>query len=288
MPPSSFRPVEVEFLSGFLEDWIAAKQGSDDPNRQAGQTSARNRLVRRVIDEFYAQFPERDSGQTDENEFTYDDEQRQYFSTRLRDWFKNRARSAGGKELIELRKSTSNFTARMLVAKHHRKDIAAIAQGLRTDDPTLNRMTALNLATTEFIAALKKESPDEMKRYKKLAKEIRESAGIDYSEQSQEALQEILQMFPKKLYAQVLAWSQAMPVHIYCMAVFSTPSDPALKSYLALSPSIQGLEGTDTGELLRDEFLQWLEKSLGTTTRLSYISDQSMRRWTGIWEDGDS
>ncbi|KAG9080505.1 hypothetical protein FS749_007991 [Ceratobasidium sp. UAMH 11750] len=264
MPPSSFRPAEVEFLLEFLDEWKAAKDDGDKPNRRAGQTSARNRLVRRVIDEFYSRFPERDSGQTDDNELTYNDQERRYLSTRLRDWFKNRARSAGGKELVDLRKSTSTFTARMLVARQHSKDIAAIAQGLRADDPTLNRMKALNDATTQFIKTLTEDSPDEMKRFEKIAKDIRESAGIDYTEQGDEALQQILQMFPKKLYAQVLAWSQAMPVHLYCMAVFSTPSDPSLKSYLALSPSIQQLEGSDAGELMRDEFLGWLEKSLGT------------------------
>ncbi|KAG8687086.1 hypothetical protein FRC09_013710, partial [Ceratobasidium sp. 395] len=72
MPPPSFRPEEADFLSQFIDEWIAGKLASN--KKVPGESTPRNRLVRRVIEEFYAAFPERDVHQKDVNPLTFDED----------------------------------------------------------------------------------------------------------------------------------------------------------------------------------------------------------------------
>ncbi|KAG8794601.1 hypothetical protein FRC12_023285 [Ceratobasidium sp. 428] len=263
MPASKFRPQEVEFLRTFLPEWKALKTEANADKHKPGETSARNRLLRRVVEDFYERFPERDSTQTDETPETYTADQRAYFPMQLRQWFINRLRETGGKEKIRLQKEKTKITARMLIAKHYKDDINPIAQGIRAEKPSLTRLEAFGEATSAFIAQIKKESTSEYKRFEDLAEKIRNGASIDYVDQDADALAEMLEMFPKKLHAQVVAWGKSMPVHLYCMAVFAKPPDTTLGTYLALSNSMQAIEGSDAGEAIRELLSEWLETSFG-------------------------
>ncbi|KAG8715760.1 hypothetical protein FRC09_016332 [Ceratobasidium sp. 395] len=83
MPSSSFRPSEVEFLLTYIPEWKSSKTSDSGDKPKPGKISTRNRLVRRVIEEFYQQFPERDSHQTDKTPDTYSQDERDYLPTAL-------------------------------------------------------------------------------------------------------------------------------------------------------------------------------------------------------------
>ncbi|KAG8716635.1 hypothetical protein FRC09_015468 [Ceratobasidium sp. 395] len=279
MPASKFRPQEVEFLRTFLPEWKALKTEANADKHKPGETSARNQLLRRVVEDFYERFPERDSTQTDETPETYTADQRAYFPM------------TGGKEKIRLQKEKTKITARMLIAKHYKDDINPIAQGIRAEKPSLTRLEAFGEATSAFIAQMKKESTSEYERFEDLAEKIRNGALIDYSDQDADALAEMLEMFPKKLHAQVVAWGKSMPVHLYCMAVFAKPPDTTLGTYLALSNSMQAIEGSDAGEAIR-ELLKWQGgsgpvpwKKLQSDTQHEYIERLRMPTDISIMKD---
>ncbi|KAG8699803.1 hypothetical protein FRC09_006370, partial [Ceratobasidium sp. 395] len=147
--------------------------------------------------------------------------------------------------------------------KHHKDNINPIAQGIRAEKPLLTRLEAFGEATSAFIAQMKKESTSEYERFEDLAKKIHNSASIDYVDQDADVLAEMLEMFPEKLHAQVVAWGKSMPVHLYCMAVFAKPPGTTLGTYLALSKSMQAKEGRDAGEAIWELLSEWLEMLFG-------------------------
>ncbi|KAG8789236.1 hypothetical protein FRC12_013729 [Ceratobasidium sp. 428] len=262
MPPPSFRPEEADFLSQFIDEWIAGKLASN--KKVPGESTPRNRLVHRVIEEFYAAFPERDVHQKDVNPLTFDEDRRVHLAKRLGEWFHNHSKGRGGDgAVLKLRKKTNTYTPRMLVMRKHSAQITALTHKLRAEDPSLNYLDARNQATSEHIRVLKKDQPEEWKRFEELAEDIRTGGQVDYVEQSEDALRELLRLFPWQMLNQVHAWSASLPIHLYCLAVFGTPDDPTMKSSLALSPSIKSLYNSDVEEQMRDLFLTWLEKTFG-------------------------
>ncbi|KAG9118682.1 hypothetical protein FRC07_006687 [Ceratobasidium sp. 392] len=265
MPASHFRADQVDYLLKFIPEWKSLKHDSTSKKAVPGELSARNRLVRRVIEGFYERFPERDSAQTDENQFTYTQDERDGFTPRLKQWFINKTRESGGHEAQALPKEKNNITPRMLISKHYSSDINAIAKDLRADKPSLNPMKAYNEATTIFIDKMTRE---EYQKFDKLAEKVRNGASLDYADQDKEVLKQMLNMFPQKMHTSVKTWTRSMPVHMYCMAVFTLPPENALRSYLlilsALSASMLGLDGSEEGEQIRSIILGWLEHTYGS------------------------
>ncbi|KAG8793230.1 hypothetical protein FRC12_003447 [Ceratobasidium sp. 428] len=229
MPASLFRADEVDYLLQFIPEWKSLKKDSTSKKTLPGELSARNRLVRRVIEGFYERFPERDSDQTDENKYTYSQDERDGFTPRLKQWFVNKTRESGGHEAQALPKGKNNISPRMLISSHHSSDINAIAKDLRIDNPSLHPLKAFNEATTIFINRM---PPEEYERFDDLAEKVRNGASLDYVDQDEAVLKQMLGMFPQKMLTQVKTWTRAMPIHMYCMAVFALPPENALRSYL--------------------------------------------------------
>ncbi|KAG8790522.1 hypothetical protein FRC12_011699 [Ceratobasidium sp. 428] len=217
MPASNFRPQEVEFLRIFLPKWKALKTKANADKHKPGETLARNWLLCRIVEDFYEQFPEWDSTQTNETPKTYTTDQ---------------LCETGGQEKIKLQKEKTKTTTQMLIAKHHKDNINPIAQGICAEKPSLTMLEAFGEATTVFILQMKKESTSEYKSFEDLTEKVCNGASIDYVDQDADALAEMQEMFPKKQHVQVVAWGKSMPVHLYCMVVFAKPPDTTLGTYL--------------------------------------------------------
>ncbi|QRV87034.1 hypothetical protein RhiJN_15052 [Ceratobasidium sp. AG-Ba] len=189
MGKAFFNNAEVAFLQEYLDEWMSLKRGNDGLSATE-RIKSRNRLVRRVIEEFYEAFPKRDSTQNDPTEETYSQEEREGLYARLKEWFNNCTREKGGRERRAIKKIKKTITARILISKHYTKDISPIAQRIRSEDPSLSRIAARNKATTQFIEEMKVEDPDEYERFQVLAWDVRQAAQTDYAEKSEEALRE--------------------------------------------------------------------------------------------------
>ncbi|QRV96936.1 Tail length tape measure protein [Ceratobasidium sp. AG-Ba] len=264
MPGPDFRKVEISFLRQYIDEWVALKRSSRANGLSATEkTKARNRLVHRVIHDFFQKFPERNLLKVDKNDFRFTEDQKDRFFAKLKEWFKNNTREKGGREVKQLRRIKKKITARILISKKCTKDIGVIAQRIRAEDPSLNRITARNHAVTQFIEVMKTESPAEYEGYQELARKLRTAAQVDYADQSVEALNEMLQMFPNTLYHQVLAWSESMPVHLYCLAAYSMPGSQKLNRVLSVSPSCDAIEQSEESLQIINLFAKWLEDQFG-------------------------
>jgi hypothetical protein len=71
MGVTKFRPVELDLLNAFLQDWADGESST----RTKGQNNARNSLVRNVTSQFFERFPDRHPAADPSNQFTYKDEE---------------------------------------------------------------------------------------------------------------------------------------------------------------------------------------------------------------------
>ncbi|KAG8698797.1 hypothetical protein FRC08_005695 [Ceratobasidium sp. 394] len=263
MPPSTFRPPEVEFLKQYIVEWNQSKLGAKR-KRVRGEVAPRTRLIHRVIEEFYVAFPECDINQTDENSLTFDSDTRSILHKRIRTWFTNHQASEDkAPDVVQVHTTGSTITARMLIMKRFSQDIGAIAQRVRCEEPSLGIMAARNVATTEFCKLMRQERPDELHELEELALKIRQHGAIDYADQPDAVLEQLMKQFPAKMWHEVHSWGNAMPVHIICLAAMQPPGETGLKTFLALTKSLNHLNDSEVAEKIRDLFLDALEDAYG-------------------------
>ncbi|QRV89291.1 glycoside hydrolase family 15 protein [Ceratobasidium sp. AG-Ba] len=263
MPPSNYLPPEVEFLQQYIPEWIAAQGLQQNKKLSKGEISERNRLVRRVIEQFYVTFPKRDSYQTDDNSLTYDADTRELFPKRLRDWFTNHSKPKGSSTTVKIKTTQSTINARALAMQKYATEIGAIAQRIRSENPALSSMGARNAATNQFVNMLQKNQPNDYAKLQDLAEKIRSQGNIDYAEQSQEALEQMMYLFPAKVNAQVEEWGRRVPAHILCIVAMVPPGQLGLSTWTSTSKTIQPLQRSAKFDALRDNFLQVLEDGFG-------------------------
>ncbi|QRV88405.1 glycoside hydrolase family 15 protein [Ceratobasidium sp. AG-Ba] len=263
MPPSNYLPPEAEFLRQFIPEWIAAQGLQQKKKLSKGEISERNRLVRRVIEQFYVKFPKRDSYQTDDNSLTYDADTRELFPKRLRDWFTNHSNPKGSSTTVKIKTTRSTINARTLAMQKYATEIGAIAQRIRSENSSLSSMGARNAATTEFLNMLQKNQPNDYAKLEDLAEKIRSQGNIDYAEQSQEALEQMIYLFPAKVNTQVEEWGRTVPAHILCIIAMVPPGQSGLSTWTSTSKMIQPLQRSAKFDALRDNFLQVLEDGFG-------------------------
>jgi hypothetical protein len=118
------------------------------------------------------------------------------------------------------------------------------------EQPELESLTTYNLALNRKIQELKDETPEEWQQLEEKAEELRSANQSDYTDLSSEALEwqgflsitkkrnipdqvafSHLNSFPSTLLNHVTEWSRTLPVHIYCLVMFSMLESEGLKSY---------------------------------------------------------
>jgi hypothetical protein len=211
MPKNSFRPEEVTLLRGYVERWRQLKLEGVPKTHVRGNLKPMNQFVKDVMYALFEEFPDRDADQTDQNEFTWVDEElrtlpavsrlrAQLISAasvslgrlstlqRIRQWLNNQTRDTAVNAVKAVRSGGSQTTARHLVQKKYSSQIEALAKVLMAEDPSIHIMKARNNATTIECNRLKEEDSVEWQKLEQLALDIRKHASLDYSEQTPEAL----------------------------------------------------------------------------------------------------
>ncbi|QRV91949.1 Tail length tape measure protein [Ceratobasidium sp. AG-Ba] len=263
MPATDLNSEELEYLTGFVQQW---KDSSGRKGRRRGQVSERNLLIREIVQGFYVRFPDRDSNHTDPNDDSLNEDVRQIIPTQIRDWYYNHANkpakstTPGAKVR---RKKKKNTSARTIISKECTVEIAAIAQRIISENPSYDAMTARNAALTEYCAYLKAKEPAEYDRYDAIAKRIRAGEPQDYADQSARELAANLNEFPAQLWRQVDEWALSLPVHLCCIAAFDSPDDQKLRVFCALSKSIRQLQGSETTTIIQNTLVEALTSIYG-------------------------
>ncbi|KAG8680029.1 hypothetical protein FRC11_003010, partial [Ceratobasidium sp. 423] len=231
MPPSRFKPPELDFLKGHLPTWERLKHRPTNNANIDRLLKERTKFIRKTIKAFFERFPERDPSVNDPSPVTFTQEMLSEFPEIVRQWFRNNTRTPGGRVILEKRAKRNRTHARNVATQRYHQEINAIARRIIEEEPGIERMTAFNRATTEFLQNLKDEDPEAYAQLSRDAEAIRNSGDTDYTELEPEVLQRLLSDFPSKLLNELEEHARALPVHIWCIAAFAVPPLKEVSTY---------------------------------------------------------
>ncbi|KDN40414.1 hypothetical protein RSAG8_08177, partial [Rhizoctonia solani AG-8 WAC10335] len=188
MPPSRFKPAELNFLRDRIPQWEQLKDRPRNKKNQNEHLKEKACFIRLVIKDFFVSFPEHDPSVSDTSPDTFTEDLLAAFPERLRQWYRNNTRTPGGQPIQEKRTRCNCTHVRNVASQCYHQEINQLACKILAEAPGMERMTAFNNATTTYLEKLKvDDEPAYLKLFKDAAA-IRNAAEVDYMDKSPEVL----------------------------------------------------------------------------------------------------
>ncbi|KDN34348.1 hypothetical protein RSAG8_12553, partial [Rhizoctonia solani AG-8 WAC10335] len=264
MPPTRFKPQELQFLRDRLPQWEQLKHRPTQNKNVDQHFKEKARFIRVIIKDFFMRFPECDPSVNDPSSETFSEEQLATFPERVRQWFRNNTRTPGGRVTQERRARRNRTHARNVATQRYHQEINQVARQIMAAAPGTKRMSAFNQATTEYLEKLKMEDEAAYDKLFKDAEAIRNAADLDYAEMNTDVLAKLLTEFPSKLLNEMEEHARALPVHIWCIAAFAIPPSKELATYTLVTDGLSEIRKAVAHEAMVDEFKNWIQDNLGS------------------------
>ncbi|KDN34023.1 hypothetical protein RSAG8_12884, partial [Rhizoctonia solani AG-8 WAC10335] len=187
MPPSQFRNAEQDFLCQRIPQW---KKFQRTPGRAKSKAKRRERIefVQQTCKDFYKAFPERDPTVGDPTPLTFLKDVVDDFEEIVQQWYRNNLRETQQAPNDAPKVKDCRISARNLAMKRFSQAISEIVREICMEQPTLDKITAFNHATTQYMDKLKKEDSAAYDKLVADALEICQASDMDYTDLSPETL----------------------------------------------------------------------------------------------------
>ncbi|KDN34989.1 hypothetical protein RSAG8_11963, partial [Rhizoctonia solani AG-8 WAC10335] len=137
MPKAGFHPQEITSLEGFLPQWEKLKGRAAKGKGHDAQLESRAALVRQMVTQFFATFPECDISVSDPSLLTITQDKLSEFPEKIRQWLRNNSQNVRDQKKTEPPATKSHVHARNLAAQRYSQQISEIAREIKGDQPEI-------------------------------------------------------------------------------------------------------------------------------------------------------